>query len=165
VRPVKWRSAFRESHPSELAALKTFIRAKMSYEYENDADRAYTHLQDVVRKDPTNPAYYFQLGIFALKAERYAEGLRAFAKVFECPRRTRQLRRLAHYYRGRTYAHLGKREEALVDLKTVVDDKTADAKLRAAARKAAWRTKAFGHYRLAKRSLAIMMQQSDMVEY
>ena len=75
------------------------------------------------------------------------------------------MRRLAHYYRGRTYAHLGKRREALADLAAVQSDVLADARLRAAARRAAWITKFIGRCKLRERSLKIMMQQTDMLQY
>ena len=76
-----------------------------------------------------------------------------------------QLRRLAHYYRGRTYAHLGKTADARRELDAVLDDPATDRKLRAAAERAAWRTRVFGQCALRRRSLSIMMQHSDMLTY
>jgi hypothetical protein len=52
-----------------------------------------------------------------------------------------------------------------VDLDAVVNDPGADRKLRAAAQRCAWRTRIFGRCTLRNRSLAIMMQQSDMLNY
>jgi hypothetical protein len=47
----------------------------------------------------------------------------------------------------------------------VLDDPSTDAKLRVAARRAVSRIKWFGRLQLRKRSLRIMMQQSDMLDY
>lgn len=165
VKHVHGPSRFRQSHPQLAEALQIFIRAKMAYEYHNDAERAYELLREVVQADDSNPAYFFQLGVFALKNERYAEAITAFGDTLQCQEPTKQLRRLAHYYRGRTHAHLSQPKPALADLKAVLDEPATDAKLRTAARRAAWRVKWFGRLQLRKRSLRIMMQQSDMLDY
>lgn len=163
--PVTRNTGFPSAHPEKYRAQQIFIRAKMAYEYDNDAVRAYELLQEVVQWDSSNPAYYFQLAIFALKNKDYSEALEDLDDVLHSTHVTEQLRRLAYYYRGRTYAHLGKRREALADLAAVQSDALADARPRAAARRAAWTTKLFGRCRLRERSLKIMMQQSDMLQY
>jgi len=162
---VACRGAFDHDHPEKLAAQKLFIEAKTTFEMHNDAKRAYELMKQVVGQDASNPAYFFQLGIFALKNRRYDEALDALDCVFRTPYVTAQLRRLAHYYLGRTLAHLKKTREALNHLQYVLDDVGTDEKLRAAARRAAYRTKLFGRCTLAKRSLNIMMQHSDMLHY
>lgn len=163
--PVTRNLSFPSAHPEKYRAQQIFIHAKMAYEYDNDAVRSFELLQEVVQWDSSNPAYYFQLGIFALKNRDYGEAIEDMCDVLHATHVTEQLRRLAYYYRGRAYAHLGKRREALADLAAVQTDALADARLRAAARRAAWITKYFGRCRLRERSLKIMMQQSDMLEY
>ncbi len=123
-------------------------------------------MKQVVWYDASNPAYFFQLGIFALKNGQYDEGLDALAAVFRTPYLTAQLRRLSHYYLGRAYAHLRKRQEALKHTaprcwmtmrRTPSYGRRRDGRAR--------RVKIFGRYRLKHRSLCIMMQQSDMLYY
>jgi Acyl-coenzyme A:6-aminopenicillanic acid acyl-transferase len=162
---VAYADSFGREHPEKLAALKLFIEAKTAYEMHNDAARAYELMKQVVWNDASNPAYYFQLGIFALKNAQYDEGLDALDGVFHTPYLTAQLRRLTHYYIGRTLAHLKKANEALGHFQSVLGDPGTDKKLRIATRRAARRTKIFGRYTLGKRSLNIMMQQSDMLYY
>jgi tetratricopeptide (TPR) repeat protein len=164
-RRVLKSDAFRRAHPEKLEAMKIFIKAKIAYESDCDVARAYELLKEVVKTDPSNPAYYFQLGIFALKNQKYDEALAALGEVFEREYIPAQLRRLAHYYRGRTYAHLGKSQAAKTELAAVLDDPATDRKLRAAAERAAWRTRVFGQCALRRRSLSIMMQHSDMLSY
>jgi tetratricopeptide (TPR) repeat protein len=165
ARRLESPSRFPESHPKFAKALQIFIRAKMAYEYDNDAERAYELLKEVVQVDDTNPAYFFQLGIFALKNQQHFPAIEAFTHVLANEGQTQQLRRLAHYYRGRAHGHLARSRPALADLEAVLDDPATDAKLRRAARSAAWRIKYFGRLRLTSRSLRIMMQQSDMLDY
>src|SRR5207249_3349111 len=66
---------FERDHPEQLAAQKLFIEAKTAYEMQNDAARAYELMKQVVRHDASNPAYFFQLGIFALKNGHYDEAV------------------------------------------------------------------------------------------
>jgi hypothetical protein len=162
---VAYAGSFEREHPEKLAALKLFIEAKTAYEMHNDAARAYELMKQVVCSDASNPAYFFQLGIFALKNGQYDEGLDTLDGVFHTSYLTAQLRRLTHYYIGRTLAHLRKSEEALSHFQAVLDDSATDKKLRAAARRAARRTRIFGRCRLGQRSLKIMMQHSDMLYY
>ena len=165
ARRLESPSRFPQAHPKFAKALQIFIRAKMAYEYDNDAERAFELLKEVVEVDDTNPGYYFQLGIFALKNQQHFPAIEAFTHVLACEGQTQQLRRLAHYYRGRAHAHLARSRPALADLEAVLDDPATDAKLRRAARSAVWRIKYFGRLRLTSRSLRIMMQQSDMLDY
>ncbi len=160
-----FRNSFEAEHPEEAAAQKLFIEAKTAYEMRNDAARAYELMKQVVMIDGSNPAYFFQLGIFALKNGQNDEALDALDGVFRTAHVTAQLRRLAHYYLGRALAHLRKPAQAIVHLQAVLDDSGTDDKLRTAARKAARRTKLFGRCTLRKRSLNIMMQHSDMLYY
>src|SRR5262245_5747766 len=162
---VAYANSFEREHPEKLAALKLFIEAKTAYEMHNDAARAYELMKQVVSSDASNPAYFFQLGIFALKNGQFDEGLAALNDVFRTPYLTAQLRRLTHYYLGRTLAHLKGVNEALRHFQSVLDDPGTDQKLRAAAHRAARRTKFFRRYTLGQRSLKIMMQHSDMLYY
>jgi len=156
---------FEQEHPEKYLAMKLFIEAKTAYEMDNDPAAAYDLMRQVTFNDPSNPAYFFQLGILALKNGKYDEALEALDAVFRTSYLTQQLRRLAHYYLGRTLAHLSKSREALEHFQTVLDDSCAEQKLRIAARRAARRTKIFGHCPLRKRSLNLMMQHSDMLYY
>jgi hypothetical protein len=158
-------SNFTKAHPQTWSALQLFITAKCAYENQNDVRRAYQLLQETVRTDPSNPAYYFQLGIFALKDRRFEEACHAFDAVLSCPYVTPQLRRLALYYRGRTHAHHRDTFTALQDLSAVIADEHTSDQLRSASQRAIRRTKTFGRCRLRPRSLMIMMQQSDMLHY
>jgi tetratricopeptide (TPR) repeat protein len=157
--------SFREEHPEKAAGLQLFIEAKAAYEYNNNFVRAYGLLQEVVKVDDTNPAYFFQLGIFALKCRDYEPAIAAFNDVFTRPYVTPQLRRLAHYYRGRTLAHLSRREAALTDFAQVEADPATDSKLRTANLWASRTVTLFGSQTLRQKSLNIMMQQSDMLHY
>jgi tetratricopeptide (TPR) repeat protein len=157
--------SFREAHPQMSAAEQLFIEAKAAYEYKNDFQRTFQLLAEVVRVDDTNPAYYFQLGIFALKCRMQEKAITAFGNVFDRPYVTPQLKRLAHYYRGRALAHLSRREAALADFAAVLEDAGADNKLKNAALWASRSTSLFGSCTLRQRSLNIMMQQSDMLHY
>jgi hypothetical protein len=56
-------------------------------------------------------------------------------------------------------------KRAQADFAAVIADPQADQKLRMAVQKAARRTTIFGRCTLKKRSLNIMMQQSDMLNY
>jgi tetratricopeptide (TPR) repeat protein len=159
------RDSFERDHPEKAAAQRLFIEAKTAYEMRNDAARACELMKQVVSNDASNPAYFFQLGIFALKNGHYEEAIEALDGVFRTPYVTAQLRRLAHYYLGRALGHLRKPSEALVHLQAVLDDPSTDRKLRTAAHKAAQRTKLFGRCALRKRSLNIMVQHSDMLHY
>jgi tetratricopeptide (TPR) repeat protein len=157
--------SFREEHPEQAKALQLFIEAKAAYEYDNNFVRAYGLLRDVVKVDDTNPAYFFQLGIFALKCRDYEPAITAFDGVFTRPYVTPQLRRLAHYYRGRALAHLSRREAALSDFAQVEADPATDSKLRSANLWASRTVTLFGSQTLRQKSLNIMMQQSDMLHY
>jgi len=165
AQPVIHCDGFGQTHPQKLAAEQVFIQAKIAYEVANDGALAYQLLKEAAKQDSSNPAYCFQLGIFALKNERFDEAIEAFDAVFRAAYLTAQLRRLAYYYRARTFAHLGQNKEAQADLVAVLDDAHTDHKLRAAALRVARRVKVFGRLALRKRSLAIMMQQSDMLNY
>lgn len=162
---VYLNTSFPKSHPEKFKAQQLFIRAKKAYEYDNDFARAYELLQQVVQWDSANPSYYFQLGIFALKNRKLSEALDAFDDGLHGLQIPPHTRRLMAYYRGRTLADLGKASEALAEFAAVTDDPETDARLRAAARRAAWRTKLWGRLRITNRSLNIMMQQSDMFAY
>lgn len=157
--------AFGRAHPEMLSAVRWFIKAKIAWECDNDALRAYELLREVVRQDPDNPAYRFQLGIFALKVERRGEAIAAFDSMFQCPYLTEQLRRLGRYYRGRVWAQLGQSNSAQADLAAVLEDPQTDPKLRAAAAAALRRTQRYGSCPLGPRSLVILMQHSDMLQY
>jgi hypothetical protein len=159
------KSSFDSDHPEKLTALKLFIEAKIAYETRNDHARPYELMKQVVWHDPSNPAYFFQLAIFALKNRQYDEALDALEGVFHSPYVTAQLRRLAHYYLGRTFAHLKQKRVALSHFQAVLDDPRTDAKLRKAANQAIRRTGLFGRCPLRKRSLVLMMQHSDMLYY
>ena len=163
--PVIPNGHYRREHPQQFAALQLFIQAKAAFEFDNDDRRAYELLQQVVAQDSSNPAYFFQLGIFALRIKQPDDAIQAFSWTLKRPYLTGQLRRLAHYYRGRAHGHLGRWEEGLRDLQVVLDDADTDNKLRAAAQSATWRLRTFGRYRLRRRNLMIMMQQSDMLHY
>lgn len=165
ARRLNRTETFRQSHSEMAEAQQLFIRAKMAYEYDNDVRGSYELLQKVTAADSSNPAYYFQLGIFALKNKLHYEAIEAFTQALRCPRPTRQLWRLAHYYRGRAHGQLGRSRPAQADLAAVLEDRDTDVKLRAAARSAAWRIKLFGRLKLNSRSLRIMMQHSDMLDY
>ncbi|MCE9546728.1 MAG: hypothetical protein K8T25_14710 [Planctomycetia bacterium] len=162
---VTLNESFRKQHGEKLAAMETFIKAKRAYEQENDVARAYDLLQHAAEQDPPNPAYRFQLGIFALKNHRHVDAVRAFGDILECPYVPDQLRRLAHYYRGRTFALLQESKQALADLGVIIGDAEADPRMRSAAQRAALRTRLLGGWPLSKRSLMIMMQHSDMLRY
>ena len=157
--------SFRQEHPEMWAGLQSFISAKRAYENENDCEGARDHLADAIEHDRSNPSYFFQLAIFQMKTDQHADAVKTLDAMAECPYLSPQLQRLGHYYRGRAYAHIGQRSEALDALQNVVDDPRVDAKLRAAAKRAYDRTRFRGRCRLARRSLAIMMQQTDMVSY
>ena len=102
-------SEFVRQHPEKWKALQLFIRAKSAYEQANEVAVAYDLLKAVVREDPSNPAYFFQLGIFALKSREYQAAIDAFDRRIGARACAHgQLRRLAWYYRGRTHAHEGR---------------------------------------------------------
>lgn len=164
VRTIDNREFVRQ-HPEKWKAMQLFIQAKCAYEYANEVAVAYDLLKAVVRTDPSNPAYFFQLGIFALKNRCYEEAVPAFESVLESQHKTPQLRRLAWYYRGRTHAHCGRITDALRDLTQVLDDQETDEKLRDATRRVVWCLQTLGRCRLKRRNLMIMMQQSDMLHY
>ena len=113
---------FIHRHPEKWKALQIFIHAKRAYEHDNNIVAAYDLLRQVVEVDPGNPAYIFQLGIFALKNRRYDDALSAFDEVLKAENGTQQLRRLAWYYRGRTHAHEHRPADAIKDLTKVMDD-------------------------------------------
>jgi hypothetical protein len=158
-------NSFEESHPEKAKGLELFIEAKATYEYDNNFTRTYEQLKKVVQVDDTNPAYFFQIGIFALKCREYEAAIEALTAVFTRPYVTPQLRRLAHYYRGRTLAHLSRRDAALSDFAQVEADPDTDAKLRSANLWASRMVTLFGYQTLRQKSLNIMMQQSDMLHY
>lgn len=162
---VLQNNSFRDEHPKKAQALQVFIQAKAAYEYDNDFVLAYELLGEVVQIDDSNPAYFFQLGIFALKCRKYEAAIAALDDVLTRPYLTEQLRRLAHYYRGRALGQLGRREAALADFAAVEADAATDNKLRAANRWASRTVTLFGSYTLRQKSLNIMMQQSDMLHY
>jgi hypothetical protein len=156
---------FKQQHPEKWKALQLFIRAKCAYEQANEVAVAYDLLKAVVREDPSNPAYFFQLGIFALKNREYQAAIEAFDGVLALEHVTGQLRRLAWYYRGRTHAHEGRNVEALAHMAHVLEDPEIDEKLRDSANRVTWRLRKLGRCRLKRRNLMIMMQQSDMLHY
>jgi hypothetical protein len=163
--PLVGPSGFAQRHPAIWNAMQLFIRAKGAYEYENDLRGASRLLEETVRCDPSNPAYWFQLGVFCLKNQCFEEALGAFDQVFSRTYLTDQLRRLAHYFRGRARAELGQTPAALDDLQAVIADLGTDEKLQTAARQAIRRLENFGKCPLRKRSTMIMMQQSDTLHY
>lgn len=156
---------FVHRHPEKWQALQLFIQAKRAYEQDNNILAAYDLLQQVVEVDPGNPAYAFQLGIFALKNRCYDDAISAFDRVLKGNHVTHQLRRLAWYYRGRTHAHEHRTADAIQDLTKVMDDPDTDEKLRTSTSRVLWRLRTWGRCRLKRRNLIIMMQQSDMLHY
>jgi hypothetical protein len=156
---------FIRRHPEKWDALQLFIQAKCAYEQRNDIATAYELLQSVVRTDPSNAAYFFQLGIFALKNRRYDEAIQAFDHILSADHVTSQLRRLGWYYRGRTHAHEGRTADAIRDLTHVLEDPDTDEKLKISASRVVWRLRTWRRCRLKRRNLIIMMQQSDMLHY
>jgi tetratricopeptide (TPR) repeat protein len=157
--------AFMRQYPEKWRAMQLFIQAKRASEQDNDVAEAYRLLQEVVRADPSNPAYFFQLGIFALKNRRYDDALSVFDHILSMEHVTSQLRRLTWYYRGRTHAHQQRTEDAIHDLTQVMNDAETDEKLRTSTSRVLWRLRTWGRCRLKRRNLVIMMQQSDMLHY
>lgn len=156
---------FEREHPEKSKALKLYIDAKIAYEFHNDSATAYRKMQEIVRLDRNNPAYFFVLGIFALKTGDPRAALRAFNKIFDCTYSTPQLNRLGHYYRGRTYAQMGAKQNALNDLQEVINDPDTCNKLRNAANSAFRKVARRGALKLSNDSLMVMMQWADMLSY
>ena len=164
-RPVVKGSYFSRQHLQNLRAMEKFIEAKQAYEDYHDDKAALEILRKVVEIDGSNPAYYFQLGIFALRNWRPEEARDAFDSMFECDSCPAHLRRLGRFYRAKTRSYLGDSPGAIADLRCILIDSKSDPNLRDAARKALRYDPPFGQATLSKRSLAILMQHSDMLRY
>ena len=158
-------SRFQTQYPEMYEAMKLYIEAKKAHEYENDSKKAFEILKEVVKIDPSNPAYFFVLGIFALRNQDFAYGKLALQQVFKTEYSTPQLNRLAHYYLGRIEAHQGNWPSARDHLYAVIRDKETDSKLMKAAKMSAYIARAFGWYPLSKSSLVPGMQWADMMGY
>jgi len=155
----------RQRSPLRHAAMQVFIEAKAAYEFNNDLPQAFELLKRVVQLDGDNPAYYFELAVFAMKNGEFQYATKALSDLFECSYLTPQLERLGHYYRGRAYAHLGLRDQALADLNEVIADPSVDPSMKHAAEIAHRRTARSGRYKLSNGPLRIMMQLADMLSY
>ena len=146
------------------AAVEHYIKAKKAYEFDCDNETAYQNLLECTRLDDENPSYHFVTAIFALKTERWGEGVEGLSHVigFEEPT---HLRSLALYYRGRVYASRGNREGAIADLELALKNADLDPKLGRAISKALTRTRLFGRFGLSPKKLPILMQFADFVYY
>lgn len=146
------------------AAVQSYIKAKMAYEFDCDNETAYRHLVDCTKLDDLNPAYHFVAAIFALKTDRWGEAIEGLSHVigFEEPA---HLRSMALYYRGRVYASRGNREAALADFEHARRVANLDPKLGRAIAKAMTRTRLFGRFSLSPKKLPILMQFADFVYY
>ena len=157
-------STFRRDHPQMAQAEQSFILAKEAYENQNDAKSAFTLMQQVVQADPTNPHYYFVLGILGLRAGEQAAARLAFQSILNVNHSDHQ-KNLAWYYLGRMDAAEGNRATAAKELQTVLDDSAADGKLQAAAQAALDRVERFGSASFKTTNLPLMIQQGDMEKY
>jgi len=154
---------FKENHPRMAEAIQCYIKAKMAYEYESDVATSENLMTRVTELDPTNPAYFFVQAVLQLKLGRF-EGARVILdKVLEMDP-PGHLKCLSHYYRGRVFAHLEKRNEALAEFEKVLQA-SEDDKLKKAAKKSKHRVQLMGKYPFKTDRLPLLMQFADLVNY
>ena len=157
-------STFRQDHPDMAQAEQSFILAKEAYEFNNDSKGAFALMQQAVRKDPSNPHYYFVLAILGLRAGQPDAARQGFESILKVNPSDHQ-KNLALYYLGRMDAAEGNGASAIEGFQAILDDSAAYGKLQAAAETALEKVTRFGSYSFEIQNLSLMIQQGDMEHY
>jgi len=155
---------FRRDYPQMAAAEQLLIEAKKAYEYRNDPQGALRFLKQAITLDGQNAAYHFTAAIMALKTRDYSYALSALKQSLALETSPHR-RLLSQYYLGRVYAHLGCEKAARERFAMVATSHASAPKLRAAARDSCRKTKCIGRHRIRPKSLRILFQFADMLEY
>jgi len=155
---------FKREHPKMAAAEQLLIKAKKAYEYRNDHVEALRLLKQAINLDGENAAYRFVAAIMASKAGHYSYATSALKKSLELETAPHR-RLLSHYYLGRVYAHLGYEKAARESFAIVAGSDESEPKLGAAAARSYRKTRRLRRYRLKPKSLRIVFQFADMLEY
>jgi tetratricopeptide (TPR) repeat protein len=155
---------FKREHPEMAAAEQLLIEAKKAYEYRNDYGAALRLMNQAIKLDGENAAYHFVAAIMALKAGCHSYATSALQRSLELESSPYR-RLLSHYYLGRVYAHLGSRKAARERFGLVASSSHSGPKLRAAASDSYRKTRRILRYRLKPKSLRIVFQFADMLEY
>ena len=155
---------FKREHPKMAAAEQLLIKAKKAYEYRNDHVEALRLLKQAINLDGENAAYHFVAAIMASKAGHYSYATSALKRSLELGTSPHR-RLLSHYYLGRVYAHLGYEKAARERFSIVTVSDESEPKLRAAAARSYRKTRRLRRHQLKPKSLPIVFQFADMLEY
>jgi hypothetical protein len=160
-------NAFKELHPAKYQAMRAFIRAKISFEHDNDAALAFAQLQEARTLDPDNAAYHLQGGILALRHKQIESARAALEQAASATDTTPHLSHTAQYYLARVCAQLGDTQRAAQLLGPLAQGDLPDLEdtLRDAAGDALARLHKGKSIAPGTRELGLLMQFSDLVEY
>lgn len=160
--PNTW---YAEQEPRLAAAEQEFIKAKIAFESKLDYKTAVRYMERAVELDGTNPAYHFNHAMLALKAGDFEIAKGALLRTVKHD--TDHLRYAAKFFLGRLAGHDGDKKTAKRYFQAVLADAPEDRerKLRAAAEHSLNRVQGIRAYPLRTGSLALLLQEADVVEY
>jgi len=157
-------NTFATDYQGMAKAESIFIQAKEAFEYSNDSEKAFQLMQQVVSIDPTNPHYYFVLGILGLRTGYDDVAETALANVLTVPHSI-HFEALAHFYLGKMAGSEGDSDTALKHFTQALALKPLDEKLAAAINQAKDDVSRSGYTKIVPKKLYIMFQQGDMENY
>lgn len=161
---VKEGVGYAEKHPEIAKAEQFFIKAKITFESELNSAKAYHFMKQALALDAENPAYHFVAGILALKAKRFGEAEPYFTRIANSEFEHYAL--LGLYYEGRVLAHNGNKAEARKRFEALkAKANSPRERLLKAAAEESLRQVSKSKYKINPATLALMMQQADMVNY
>ncbi|MBI4404741.1 MAG: hypothetical protein HY537_11295 [Deltaproteobacteria bacterium] len=155
---------YKTDFPRKAAAEQLYILAKIAYEWELDLDKAMGLVKEAIALDDTSPAFYFVLGIMALRLGYYDLAGSAFQNLLVVPEEHYRL--LGHYYLGRLYGVQGLAGLAKKEFETIVQlAGPEEKKLLSATLSMMEKLKKKGRIPIKLLDLPLMIQQGDMIYY
>jgi tetratricopeptide (TPR) repeat protein len=162
--PTGWVYTLVSCNEGRVGSVELNNQRVKVYEYRNDYGTALRLLNQAIKLDGQNAAYHFVAAIMALKAGCHSYATSALQESLELESSPYR-RLLAHYYLGRVYALLGSRKAARAKFGLVASSSQSGPKLRAAASDSYRKTRRLRRHRLRPKSLRIVFQFADMLEY
>lgn len=124
---------YRQSEPTQYQGMKKFLESKTAYEIEKNTKKAYDLMKETVAIDSSNPVYFIDLAILAMKNNDIDFGMQQLDKVLSMDH-ANTVKALARYYKARVLAHKGQNDAAKEELKKVEADPAAADSLKSAAK-------------------------------
>lgn len=154
----------RDTHPEMLASEQAYQRARVAFEYDDDAELALDHMAEALELDDENPALHLHHALYALRASRYFVAKKAAEEILRIGW-DEQRNRVARYLLGRIAAHDGELDVAKQHLDAVASDSETGRRLASAAKKAAAKVARGKRLPLGPRDIAPMSWMPDAFRY